>query len=176
MVCCVMSHYSLPSPCLVYAGCTGFAFVEFYSVSDAMTWMEDNRVSVQTRRGWCILQDVHFNVILIAAITVQDSFRLLGEKVSLEYCRQRKSWDGKDARASRDGREYEGDWSCFKVELCPGMMVHIYCVGIGDTHKHTDLMLLTHCKYNIVLGQSRLFRVAVDQSTRDVQKLNLLPY
>lgn len=39
---CTISYCSLV--CLI-AGCKGFAFVEFFSVSDATTWMEENRVS-----------------------------------------------------------------------------------------------------------------------------------
>ena len=39
-----------------------------------------------------------------ALLVVQDDFSLLGEKVSMEYCKQRKGSEQKD-----------GDWTCFKV-------------------------------------------------------------
>jgi hypothetical protein len=40
----------------------------------------------------------------------QNSFTLLGEPVSIEYCKQRK---GSDMRETF--RDQEGDWACFKV-------------------------------------------------------------
>ena len=43
-----------------------------------------------------------------AVCFVQDIFKLLGETVSLEYCRQRKG-------AGENRAKSEQDWVCFKV-------------------------------------------------------------
>ena len=37
-------HYSLPVVIYVCVGMSGFAFLEFYKVADAMEWMQQNQV------------------------------------------------------------------------------------------------------------------------------------
>ena len=70
-------------------------------MTDAETWMEKNKVdNTEWKTGGIVYILIH----------VQDTFSLIGDVVSMEYCRQRKGTDLREGR-----RDFDADWTCFKV-------------------------------------------------------------